>query len=506
MNASQSPLFEPVLWEGAGFKILDEFRLPEATEYISVTDVSQALDAVREMKTRAFGQVLTFLYSGALMARAYKERDAAPLRERIARMTQKFCEARPTFDFHGLGSYFEEWFETLTDGALPGDAIARKACEFGAHIVGARYGRAKRAASILPANACVLTHCNVSGELVTVAAYCREMGKEISFVATETRPYLQGTRLTAWELARAGVAVSLIPDSAIAQVMAKGKVNAVIVGADRSARNGDVINKVGTYSIAVMANDYGIPFHALVQDPRSLAEGTEVHIEERPASELLHFQGKPLIAGGNHEIGVRYPAFDVTPAKLITHLVGFEGLYTPASYRERYRYQPAGSGAEPKPRGKYVLIYGMPKEDQFSFLANELKVAHGETILVPEMRPQLLGVQNVAPALRSHSVPATVISDNMMGTLCAQSEIRKLFFFYDRMTERGPRGICGSLLAVRLARLHGVPTEALAGDDHPGLTMDRDAATFLGIKVCPDGVTVLAVEKEIVPWALLSSE
>ncbi len=506
MTASQSPLFEPVLWEGTGFKILDEFRLPEATEYIFVSDVSQALDAVREMKTRAFGQVLTFLYSGALMARAYKEKEAAPLRERIARMTQEFCAARPTFDFHGLGSYFDEWFETLTGDALPGDTIASKACEFGAHIVRARYGRARRAASILPASACVLTHCNVSGELVTVATYCREMGKEISFVATETRPYLQGTRLTAWELARAGIAVSLIPDSAIAQVMAMGNVNAVIVGADRSARNGDVINKVGTYSIAMMAKDYGIPFHALVQDPRSLGEGTEVYIEERPASELLQFQGKHLIAGGNHEIGVRYPAFDVTPAKLVTHLVGFEGLYTPETYRERYRYQPAANGAKPKPLGKFVLVYGVPKPDQFGKLANELQVEHGERILVPEMRPQLEGAQNVAPGLRSHKIPVTIISDNMMGTLCAQGEIRKLILFYDRMTEQGPRGICGSLLAVRLARLHGVPMEVLAGDDHPGPTLDRDAATFLGIKVCPDGVSVPVLEKEIVPRALLSNE
>jgi methylthioribose-1-phosphate isomerase len=100
-----------------------------------------------------------------------------------------------------------------------------------------------------------LTHCNISGELVAVAAYCKEMGKEIFVIATETRPYLQGARLTAWELAQAGVSVSLIPDCAVAQVMAPGDVNAVIVGADRVAQNGDVINKVGTYPIARMAKE-----------------------------------------------------------------------------------------------------------------------------------------------------------------------------------------------------------------------------------------------------------
>ena len=505
MNASQSPLFEPVLWEDTGFKILDEVRLPESIEYISVTEVSQALDAVREMKTRAFGQVLTFLYSGALMARQYNEKEPAPLRERIARMTQQFCDARPTFDFRGLGSNFDQWFETLkNDDPFVGDSIARKACEFGGYIVQARYTRAKRAASILPANACVLTHCNVSGELVAVAAHCGEMGKEIAFVATETRPYLQGTRLTAWELAQAGVAVSLIPDSAIAQVMAKGKVNAVIVGADRSARNGDVINKVGTYPIALMAREYGIPFYALVQDPRSLNEGSEVYIEERSASELLTFQGKSLLAGGNHEITARYPAFDVTPGGLITHLVGFEDLYTPETYRERFHYQPAANGGKPKQRGKFVMVYGIPTIDQLRFLSNELRVERGETILVPEMRPQLWGAQNVAPALLSQKLPTTLISDNMMGTLCAQGEIRKLCLFYEAMKDQGPRGICGSLLAVQLARLHGVPIEILPGDGHPGPAIDRDAATFLGLKVCPEGVSVPVVENEIVPWALLS--
>ncbi len=121
-------------------------------------------------------------------------------------------------------------------------------------------------------------------------AVLRELGKEFSVIATETRPYLQGARLTAWELAQAGVTVSLIPDCAIAQVMASGDVNAVIVGADRVAQNGDVINKVGTYPLALMAHDYGVPFHALVQDPRSLTRGADVVIEERPASEILSFR------------------------------------------------------------------------------------------------------------------------------------------------------------------------------------------------------------------------
>ena len=290
MNVNPSPLFEPVLWDGDGFKILDETLVPEEIHYIQISEVEQALDAVREMKTRAFGQVLAFLYSGALLAQRDTHSDAAALRARIAEMTQQFCAARPTFDFRGLECFFGEWFDRLPADAAAGETISRQAREFGQQIMHARRARARRAAAVLPNPARVLTHCNVSGELVAVAQCCRELSKEFSVVATETRPYLQGARLTAWELAQAGVAVSLIPDAAVAQVMAAGEVNAVIVGADRVAQNGDIINKVGTYPLALMAREYGVPFHALVQDPRSLERGIDVPIEERPVAELLSFR------------------------------------------------------------------------------------------------------------------------------------------------------------------------------------------------------------------------
>ena len=113
MNVNPSPLFEPVLWDGDGFKILDETLVPEEIHYIQISEVEQALDAVREMKTRAFGQVLAFLYSGALLAQRDTHSDAAALRARIAEMTQQFCDARPTFDFRGLECFFDEWFEPI---------------------------------------------------------------------------------------------------------------------------------------------------------------------------------------------------------------------------------------------------------------------------------------------------------------------------------------------------------------------------------------------------------
>ena len=504
MRAAQSPLFEPVLWDGDGFKILDEISLPEKIEYISVYEVAQALDAVREMKTRAFGQVLTFLYSGGLIARDYQGGEPEGLREKLARMTQEFCAARPTFDFEGLGGFFSQWFAELPRGAAVGEWIAGRARTCVTEIMQARRTRAKRMASLLPESARVLTHSNVSGELVAVAQYCKEAGKHLAVIATETRPYLQGTRLTAWELAQAGVGVSLIPDCAIAQVMARGEVNAVIVGADRAAQNGDVINKVGTYPLALMAQAYGVPFYVLVQDPRSVARGMDITIEERPASELLLFQGQSLVNGD--KIAVRYPAFDVTPAGLITRWVGFADLYSLESFRRTFQVEAEAEEEPANKNGKYLLVYGLPPKSHYGFLKTALAAEQAESILVPEMRPELWGARVVARELARRNAAPTLIADNMMGTLFAQGEIRKLYLFYDELSEPGLSGACGSLLAVRLARHHGVPIELQEAERNKEPPVDRDVSTFLGRHVIPSGVSVHRVEKEVIPWSLLKED
>jgi methylthioribose-1-phosphate isomerase len=506
MNIAHSPLFKPVLWEGNGFKILDETLIPERIEYIAITEISQAVEAVREMRTRAFGQVLTFLYSGALLAEDYRGKEAELLRGEIEEMTRQFCAARPTFDFDGLSRFFFKAFGELPAGADAGDWIATQARRFAAQIITARQARAKRTALILPSPARVLTHCNISGEMVAVAQYCREMGKEMSVIATETRPYLQGTRLTAWELSNASVSVSLIPDCAIAQVMARGDVNAVVVGSDRCARNGDIINKVGTYPLALMAKEYGVPFFALVQDPGPLMHGDEVAIEERSTDELLRFQRQPLVADGEDKLAGRYPAFDVTPSSLINQLIGFDDLFTPESFRERYLNSPLPvARSKQELAEKYLLIYGAPKKDSYAFLAHALKAEQAERILVPEMRPELWGARTVAPELLRRDVPTTLISDNMMGTFFAHGQIRQLYLFYSGLSETGPSGICGSLLAVRLAGAHGVPIELLESDPSQEPFADRDVSTFLGKQVIPAEVAVYPLEKEVVPWALLET-
>lgn len=505
MSTAQSPLFEPVLWDSPGFRILDEIQIPDAITYLRIDAVEQALDAVRTMKTRAFGQVLTFLYSAALLAEQHTSDTAAELRKRLDEMTEQFCAARPTFDFRGLRVFFDPWLSEPPASGNLARSIANQARELGQRIVRGRSARAHLAASVLPNPARVLTHCNVSGELVAVAHRCKELGKEISVIATETRPYLQGTRLTAWELARAGVSVSVIPDNAVAQVMERGEVDAVIVGADRAAQNGDIINKVGTYPLGLMAQDFGIPFYALVQDPRSLASGADVVIEERPPLELLQFEGKPLVPSHSAGLEVRYPAFDVTPAALITRWIGFEEIYTADAFARRYRQNGPEQPPVAQPRRRYLLIYGVPPEEQYPFLAHALAAEHAQSVLVPEMRPELWGPQVVIPNLLARGIATTLISDNMIGTLLAQGEIAKFCLFYDELTENGPKSICGAQLAARLARRHGVAVELFQAAAVRQATCDQDIGSFLGRRICPPGAAVHSVGPEVVPWALLKS-
>ncbi len=503
MKPSPSPLFEPVLWDGDGFRILDELSLPGRTEYIQVKHVSTALAAVKEMRTRAFGQVLTFLYSAALLAQQYHDGAVSPLREQLALMTEQFCKVRPTFDFRGLGNFFAQWFAAMPASGNAGEWIAGQSRGLAAQILKARQERAKRTAAILPNPARVLTHCNISGELVAIAQFCSEQEKKISVIATETRPYLQGSRLTAWELSQAGVPVSVIPDCAVAQVMARGDVNAVVVGSDRCAQNGDIINKVGTYPIALVANRHAVPVYALVQPLGSLARGEDLVIEERPADELLCFHGRQLLAEGVGRIAVRYPAFDVTPAALLTNLIGFDGLFTPETFKKKF-FKPSLAVAQRQKteHQKYLLVHGVPAEASYPMLAAVAKVEKVHSILVPEMRPELWGARIVARELMRHGLPTTLISDNMMGTLFAQGQIAKLFLFHRGVFEQGPSGYCGALLATHLAKSHGVAIELQKSQVIGDPTMDHDVGTFLGEKVVPEGVAIHPIEAETIPWEM----
>lgn len=289
-----SPLLFPVSLKEEIIYVLDETKVPFKEHYIEVKTLDNALRVLGEMKTRSLGQVLLFFYSCILF------KDFS-----VDQIVEKFKNTRPTFDFPFLGYIINSG---IKKGASP--EIVVKGFVYG--FDQARKQRAKAIAKELPECANILTICNVNGELVYLYKELQALGKKALFYVTETRPYLQGTRLTFWELAKNNIPVKLICDNQSAQLMSEKKINCVITGADRATKKGDVINKVGTYSLARLANYFSIPFYSLVQYPRDIDVDT-IEIEERPFEESFMYldsdcEGKDAF----------YPAFDITKSEFVT--------------------------------------------------------------------------------------------------------------------------------------------------------------------------------------------
>jgi methylthioribose-1-phosphate isomerase len=214
--------------------------------------------------------------------------------------------------------------------ALEAEAIAIHREDIASCLAIGRHG-----AALLPEGV-VLTHCNAGalatggyGTALGVVRAAHEAGRKIRVFADETRPFLQGARLTAWELAKSGIDVTLITDNMAGWLMARGEIQSVIVGADRIARNGDTANKIGTYGVALLAREHGLPF--FVAAPRSTIDlaiptGDAIPIEERDAREVTHLGEQPVAPLG---VKVRNPAFDVTPARLITAIITEAGVARP---------------------------------------------------------------------------------------------------------------------------------------------------------------------------------
>lgn len=290
----QSPLLFPVKFKDNKIIVLDETLLPFQEEYIEVRDLDKALWVLREMKTRSLGQVFLFFYSCVLFKDKFSIDDVA----------KKFKETRPTFDFLLLG-------EMLKSQIAKGLKIEEVVNKFSLGFDMLRKRRAQELAKILPNPAKILTICNVNGELIYLYEELKKLNKEAEFVVCETRPYLQGTRLSFWELRKNNIPVKLICDNQTAILMKQGKVNCVITGADRATKKGDVVNKIGTYSLARLAKHFNIPFYALTQNPRDMNVDS-VEIEERPKEEVFMFLEKDTA-----DIAAIYPSFDITKAEFI---------------------------------------------------------------------------------------------------------------------------------------------------------------------------------------------
>lgn len=303
-----SPLFWPVELRGNTIYILDETLLPHKLAYIKVKTYPQAVKAIKEMKTRAFGQVSLVFYTFLLVLKQNKKKKSLfPVLKKTAAALNS---ARPTLPFKFLTDMVLGW-------QVQGKDLEKTILGFLEMLKAKRIQRAEEVSKIIQDKDVILTHCNVSGELPLIAEFCRKAGKQIEFYVTETRPYMQGSRLTAWELHLAGFPVTIMTDGMVASIMSSGKITKVIVGADQLAQNGDIANKIGTYQIALVAKHFKVPFYVLCPPPSQAKTGSDITVEIRPDKELLEYQGLRLAPYG---VKGFYPAFDITPNNLIaTH-------------------------------------------------------------------------------------------------------------------------------------------------------------------------------------------
>jgi methylthioribose-1-phosphate isomerase len=316
-------------WQGGRLELIDQRILPERLEYVACRSALETADSIRAMVVRgapaigcaaAYGVALEALRLGGESPAAF----AAGMNQAIAALGA----SRPT----AVNLYWAlRRMRAVWDGIgdRPCGEIAHRLLAE-AHEIAAEDVRINRAigahgAALLQDGARVLTHCNAGalataghGTALGVFRSAVEAGKRLSVIADETRPFLQGARLTAWELVRERIPVTLIADGASGFLMSRGEIDAVVVGADRVAANGDVVNKIGTYMVAVLARRHDIPFYVacpLSTVDMSAPSGSDVEIEERAAEEVTGFRDCRWAATGT---SVRNPAFDVTPAELVS--------------------------------------------------------------------------------------------------------------------------------------------------------------------------------------------
>ena len=325
-------------------KLIDQTKLPEQLVFVETTDVEQVWNAIKILQVPgapAIGVSAAMGVVVAVQSSAAKESDG--LIAELNRAADYLATSRPTAVnlFWALDRMRRTADENrgLTVDELK-ERLAQEAIAIYEEDLAMCRAIGKHGMAFLQDNATVLTHCNAGG--LATSGYgtalapiymCQEHGRRVSVYADETRPLLQGSRLTAWELQQAGIDVTVISDSMAAHVMKDNRIDVVMVGADRIAANGDTANKIGTYGVALLAQAHDIPFYVLAPTSTfdmSLATGAEIPIEERSPEEITHGFGRQTAPDG---VAVYSPAFDVTPASLITAIVCEKGVARP-DYRE----------------------------------------------------------------------------------------------------------------------------------------------------------------------------
>jgi methylthioribose-1-phosphate isomerase len=329
--------FATLRWIQDRLEMIDQRLLPARVEYRSYESAAGVAEGIRTMVVRGAPAIGCAAAYGVALA-AQQLRDGAPA-EFAAGMNDAFAQlaaSRPTAVnlFWALQRMRRVWEQAQErDACAVSRRLLREAHEVLAEDIRINRALGSHGAALLQDGARVLTHCNAGalatgghGTALGVIRSAVASGKRVSVLADETRPFLQGARLTAWELLQDGIPVTLITDNMAGHLMATGQIDAVVVGTDRVAANGDVANKIGTYMVAVLAHRHVIPFYVacpLSTIDLDTADGSRIPIEERAAEEVLGYGTEQWAAAG---VSVRNPAFDVTPAELVTALITEKGI------------------------------------------------------------------------------------------------------------------------------------------------------------------------------------
>ena len=328
---------ETLRWTNNKLEMIDQRILPASFEYVSYDSAASVAEGIRSMVVRGAPAIgVAAAYGVALEALRLQDKSATDFKAGMEAGFIVLAQSRPTAVnlFWALQRMRRVWESVAAqESQQVAQYLLAQAHEILAEDIRINKAMGANGAALLTDGARVLTHCNAGalatagwGTALGVIRSAVEAGKKISVIADETRPFLQGARLTAWEMVQENIPVTLITDNMAGYMMAHGEVDAVVVGTDRVAANGDVANKIGTYMVAVLARRHNIPFYVacpLSTIDMSIASGADIPIEERSVEEVKGFRDYLWAAEG---VKIRNPAFDVTPAELVTGLITEKGV------------------------------------------------------------------------------------------------------------------------------------------------------------------------------------
>ena len=344
-------------WTDKGVRFLDQTKLPLEETYVLANDYKAVADVIRTMVVRGAPAIGVSAAMGMALGIAQSHADSlSALRAKFDIIAKTITTTRPTaVNLFWAVERIRRCFDAVA--SQPGAtipqvqaALVEEAVRMYDEDIAACRAMGAHGASLMPQSGSVLTHCNAGalatcgyGTALGVIRAAVERGHQLHVYADETRPFLQGARLTAWELQHDNIPTTVLCDNMAASQMRAGKIQAVIVGADRIAANGDVANKIGTYGVAVLAKEHGVPFY--VAAPWSTIDmatpsGDQIPIEERAAREVTHFNGRQITPSG---VDIANPAFDVTPARYVTAIITELGVLR-APYTEALRKIAAETG------------------------------------------------------------------------------------------------------------------------------------------------------------------